>query len=125
MCRSFPSTSWAVPRARHALRDFLAGEVEGDLLDDLALITSELVTNAVKFGRRHEDIWLQIALTDREITVTVSGHSRGDIAAGLHHGADDSLSESGRGLRIVRDLSDDFTVYRSGLTMMRSSRARR
>lgn len=123
-CRCLASTDSAAASAREIVNTVLAADIDEALLADLTLVTSELVTNAVRYGRAHEWVWLHIALTDDEVAITVSGRSREHVEADSLEGSWDVFAESGRGLTIVRRLSDAFTVYSAGLTMMRTAHAR-
>ena len=125
LCRSLESSPSAASSARQTVRAVLAADLDDALLADLLLVTSELVTNAVRHGRAHDWIWLHVALTEDEVAITVSGRSRESVVdAGAFEGSQGDYAESGRGLKIVRGLSDAFTVYSAGLTMMRAARSR-
>ncbi|GAA3092977.1 ATP-binding protein [Streptosporangium carneum] len=45
--RAFAGTPSSIPRARRWARELLAGKAQGDALDDVMLLLSEVVTNAV------------------------------------------------------------------------------
>jgi anti-sigma regulatory factor (Ser/Thr protein kinase) len=124
LCRCLASTDSAAASAREIVNTVLAADIDEALLADLTLVTSELVTNAVRYGRADDWIWLHIALTDDEVAITVSGRSRENVEADSLEGCRDLFAETGRGLTIVRRLSDAFTVYSAGLTMMRAAHAR-
>ncbi|KAB2340616.1 ATP-binding SpoIIE family protein phosphatase [Actinomadura rudentiformis] len=86
---------WAAPRSsKPALTD--------NLIDTAVLLTSEIVTNAVRHA--HGPINLSLRHSERELTIQVS-----DRSTQLPHvrvaGPDD---ESGRGLYLVEALADDW-----------------
>ncbi len=74
------------------------------LADDLAVVVSELVTNAVRYGS--PPVRLQIDLTDEAVTVVVEDGSPGRPTA--RQAAEDA--EGGRGLWLVEALSGDSGV---------------
>jgi anti-sigma regulatory factor (Ser/Thr protein kinase) len=49
---TFPADARAAHRARRAVADVLPSSCRPQLMDDLALLTSELITNAVRHGSR-------------------------------------------------------------------------
>jgi signal transduction histidine kinase len=105
----FVNTPSAVGQARR----FVVGELAGvppRVADDVALMVSELVTNCV----RHTvtDFSVSVDTNDREIRVEVT-----DTGGGVPVVRSPGVSEpSGRGLRIVQELSDSF-----GITELRDS----
>jgi serine/threonine-protein kinase RsbW len=107
--RDFANTPSAVGEARR----FVAGEladVPPRVADDVALMVSELVTNCV----RHTvtDFSVSVDQNEREIRVEVT-----DQGGGVPVVRSPGVSEpSGRGLRIVQELSDSF-----GITELRES----
>jgi anti-sigma regulatory factor (Ser/Thr protein kinase) len=52
---TFPAEPGSVRRARRAVTEALPAASAPQLVDDLALLTSELVTNAVRYGARPAD----------------------------------------------------------------------
>ncbi|MFJ5801704.1 ATP-binding protein [Streptomyces decoyicus] len=104
-----------VPEARRFTRATLAGwQMCADVADDVALVVSELVSNALRYGtapREDEaceaaapfcNAWL--ALTRQNATVLCAVSDAGTGAPVVK--PPDALSESGRGLHIVDQLSD-------------------
>jgi anti-sigma regulatory factor (Ser/Thr protein kinase) len=116
-------TVLAPHRARVALRRFLEGEVGDAVLADLVLVTSELVANAVKHGDGEGPVSLAVAIDDDEIVVTVSECASvpSPFVPRVASSAD-LLAESGRGLLIVRALSDRLAVAHDGLTSVSATR---
>jgi anti-sigma regulatory factor (Ser/Thr protein kinase) len=99
-----------VSEARHAVASFLADHgVSSIVVDDMELVTSELVTNAVVHGRRGS-IGLEVD-TEGEIVVTVSNVGPARLIPPIDQWrAASPLAPSGRGLGIVRRLCDDVAV---------------
>lgn len=75
----------------------------GELLDVCVLVASELVTNAVQHGRPPLQMEIRHGPDRLIITVCDAGPSIVDDGPPVA----DHDSESGRGLRLVRDLADD------------------
>jgi serine/threonine-protein kinase RsbT len=99
-----------VSEARHAVASFLADRgVSSMVVDDMELVTSELVTNAVVHGLRGS-IGLEVD-TESEIVVTVSNVGPAAMIPPIDQWrAAPPLAPSGRGLGIVRRLCDDVAV---------------
>ncbi len=100
-----PSIPESVPIARFHVRAALGFHGLGECADDAAIITSELVTNAVQHvcdnGTKTIEVTLTHALSPAAVTILVSDSSpqgpvRRDTSAG---------NEQGRGLQIVEALS--------------------
>ncbi|MFC3586141.1 ATP-binding protein [Streptantibioticus rubrisoli] len=72
---TFPAHPASVPRARRAVADALPADSATQLADDLSLLTSELVTNAIRHGAPHnEDQLVELILwpTDGHYWLAVS-----------------------------------------------------
>jgi anti-sigma regulatory factor (Ser/Thr protein kinase) len=100
-------TPRAAPLGRIFIREHLASVLTPRLLDDVMLLTSELVTNVVMHART--DVHLGLTYDDNNIMVSVQDHSdatpterAANAGAALH------LEESGRGMAIIASLADDF-----------------
>ncbi|MGW3952521.1 ATP-binding protein [Streptomyces sp. NPDC004752] len=105
----FPAHPASVRRARHAVAESLPDFLRPHLCDDLGLLTSELVTNAVRHGACKEDedlIELVLWPADGHYWLAVSDPGTGKPA--LAH--PDIDSESGRGLLLVESLATAWTV---------------
>jgi anti-sigma regulatory factor (Ser/Thr protein kinase) len=101
-----PSTPESVPMARFHIRAALGVHQLDEYADDAAIITSELVTNAIQHacgdGTGTVKVTLLRVWNPEGVTVVVSDCSREGPATRT---APDG-SERGRGLRIVDELSD-------------------
>ena len=103
---ALPPEVASVTRARHYVRDALAGIGAPDCADDAQLAVSELIANAVKHART--PVVLELARDDRHLTVTVADGER-ELASQVQQHA---LAESGRGLRIVAAVATEWGVER-------------
>lgn len=108
----FPARPLSVRRARCAVAGALPKGVRAQLADDLGLLTSELVTNAVRHGARAEDedlVELVLWPADGHYWIAVSdpGGTTARVPALAHPGPD---AEAGRGLVIVDRLAAAWAV---------------
>ncbi|MCM3303042.1 ATP-binding protein [Streptomyces pseudogriseolus] len=104
-----PAHPACVRRARHAVTESLPHALRPHLGDDLSLLTSELVTNAIRHGACREDedvIELVLWPADGHYWLAVSDPGTGKPA--LSH--PDAASENGRGLALVDSLATAWTV---------------
>jgi anti-sigma regulatory factor (Ser/Thr protein kinase) len=100
-----PSTAAAPARARGALGE-LSGRVSARRLEDLRLLVSELVTNAVRHAQG-EIVRLVVRLQDGHLRVEVHDLGRGfEVQAP----SDDPKRASGWGLVLVDELADRWGV---------------
>jgi len=100
--------------ARHAVTDFLrAHDVPSVVVEDMQLVTSELVTNAVRHGRDGNVVVTVLSDEVVELTVSNVGPVEG-IPPVEEWGPAPPTSSSGRGLGIVRRLSDHVEVIEVG-----------
>ncbi|MBU6530164.1 ATP-binding protein [Streptomyces mayonensis] len=105
----FPAHPASVGRARHAVAESLPHVLRPHLGDDLRLLTSELVTNAIRHGTRPQDenlIELVLWPADGHYWVAVSDPGTGKPVP-AHPDAD---GEGGRGLLLVDSLATAWTV---------------
>ncbi|MFE1936760.1 ATP-binding protein [Streptomyces sp. NPDC059474] len=105
----FPARPTSVRRARHAVAESLPQVLRPHLGDDLGLLTSELVTNAVCHGACWADehfIELVLWPADGHYWLAVSDPGAGKPA--LAH--PDPDTENGRGLILVDSLATAWTV---------------
>ncbi|MFG1805523.1 ATP-binding protein [Streptomyces sp. NPDC049040] len=104
----FPAHPASVRRARHAVAEALPHGLAPGLGSELGLITSELVTNAVRYGTCGDDV-VELVLwpADGHYWLAVSDPGAGRPALG-HLPPDDA--ESGRGLLLVDSLAAVWAV---------------
>jgi hypothetical protein len=97
--RSFQGTVSAPFEVRRFVGEVLGRWGKGDLLDEAALVATELVTNAVMHGQ--SGVTVQISPTAEGVRISVGDNSSAMPAVGCpsHHGS------SGRGLNIVSGLA--------------------
>lgn len=106
---SFPAHPASVRRARQAVAESLPDALRPHLGDDLGLLTSELLTNAIRHGACGEEgdlVELVLWPADGHYWLAVSDPGNGKPVR-EHPGAD---SESGRGLILVESLATAWTV---------------
>ncbi|GAB2875128.1 hypothetical protein GCM10022245_07500 [Streptomyces mayteni] len=108
----FPASPASVGRARHAVAQALPPGLRRCLGDDLSLLTSELVTNAIRHGARQQDERVELVLwpADGHYWIAVSDPGR---AAGLGVPTPRNPNkdgETGRGLLLVDRLAAAWTV---------------
>jgi anti-sigma regulatory factor (Ser/Thr protein kinase) len=94
----------AAAQARRFLAEAARAQQLGPLADDLAVVVSELVTNAVRHGA--PPVILEIDTTDESVTVVVADGAPG--RPGPQQALEDA--EGGRGLTLVEALSGDTGV---------------
>jgi anti-sigma regulatory factor (Ser/Thr protein kinase) len=95
----------SVTTGRHFIREVLLEWNLPRLVEDAELGVSELIANAVRYART--DVTLRITVAER-VTIWVRDHDpmlRRPISPRV-----DELAESGRGLRIVATVSDDWGI---------------
>ena len=102
---ALPGIPESVPVARRRVRAVLGAYRLGEYADDAAIITSELVTNAVQHagdnGTKTIEVTIMYAGSPAAVTIAVSDSSRhGPIRRDTTAG-----SEQGRGLQIIEALS--------------------
>jgi anti-sigma regulatory factor (Ser/Thr protein kinase) len=98
----FPAHPASAGRARRALADWLPKDVPDELHADLTLLTSELVTNAVRYGAGSDElVELVVWPADGHYWLAVSDPGG---ARPVRRRADPQ-KESGRGLLLVEALA--------------------
>ncbi|MFI1534245.1 ATP-binding protein [Streptomyces anandii] len=105
----FPAHPASVRQARHAVAKSLPDVLRPHLGDDLNLLTSELVTNAIRHGAcREDDDLIELVLWPADghywLAVSDPGTGKPEVARA------DKESESGRGLLLVDSLAAAWTV---------------
>jgi anti-sigma regulatory factor (Ser/Thr protein kinase) len=103
--RSFPATPESIREARRFVLDQLA-EVPRDTRDQVSLIVSELVTNAIV----HAATGYTVALNLDAQTLTLEVADRGDGRPSPADAPPPAEQQHGRGLLIVTELADEWGV---------------
>jgi anti-sigma regulatory factor (Ser/Thr protein kinase) len=100
--------------ARHAV-DQLGGRLPDDLLGDVRLLVSELVTNSLRHAEIDDtqEIGLAVRMNDHVVRVEVSDPGRGFTPPAR---ADDPETVDGWGLYLVATLADRWGVESDGVT---------
>ncbi|HEX7167644.1 MAG TPA: SpoIIE family protein phosphatase [Acidimicrobiales bacterium] len=110
----------AVPIARHLLRDWLVRvPVDPDAVDSMLLVASELATNATRHASKSVAFEARVEGDAIVLEVTDDGGGLAPLVENVD-GPPDPEVETGRGLFLVRELSDDVvaTVH-DGVTVVR------
>jgi anti-sigma regulatory factor (Ser/Thr protein kinase) len=108
--RAVPSLPAAFVEARRFVRETAGAAVSTQVLDDALLLTSELVTNAVRHGSSEDPIEVTVSVDDRILRVAVR-----DQGPGFDPYEPGVRSEvGGWGLDLVRRLSSRWGVDRGG-----------
>jgi anti-sigma regulatory factor (Ser/Thr protein kinase) len=110
----FDASPDSVTGTRRFLRSTLTGWQLADLVDDAAVVTAELVANAVTHALRGpltpargsfgEAAWLALLRMDHAVVCAVADPS--PALPAMHE--PEPFAESGRGLRIVAELSETW-----------------
>ncbi len=101
--RRFHCQAESVAGARHFVRDILSDQAR-ETVEAAELMASELATNCVRHA--HSDFELAIHLSRDEIRVEVSDHGEGQPVLR----SPTPREQSGRGLRIVQELAEDWGI---------------
>jgi anti-sigma regulatory factor (Ser/Thr protein kinase) len=113
--RSFARGAEAPAQARNAVSGWLAGHVNGRALEDIKLLVSELVTNAVRHQSERGAIEMAVAVRNRHVRVEVTDPGGGFDKPTVGEPPPDEIG--GRGLLIV-----DRVASRWGVTPGRPTR---
>ena len=116
-----PPDTTSIAIARRFVARALAGRVPREVIADLVLATSELVTNAIEHGHA-EPVGVTVDVGGSAATVTVRSTGRAQVS---DHAAWDLPStevRTGRGLGIVRRVSDHVDVIHTGDSLHISAR---
>lgn len=109
----FPAHPASVSRARQSVAGALPQHLWPHLADDLGLLTSELVTNAIRHGVRPEDdglVELVLWPADGHYWLAVSDPGTGCADGALTPRHPDAQAEAGRGLLLVDTLAAAWAV---------------
>ena len=105
----YPAEPLTAARARLLVRQAIAPWVEdAALVDTTVLLVSELVTNAVVHGGSRVSV--VVSLPDEGVQVAVSDEGPGRPERLEPQPEPSELVDHGRGLELVRQLSDDWGV---------------
>ncbi|HEX8066135.1 MAG TPA: SpoIIE family protein phosphatase [Thermoleophilaceae bacterium] len=103
----------APARARRAV-EALAGPLPSELVEELKLLATELVTNSCRHAEaRHEPVLLELSIEERVVRLAVTDAGSGFEPPAASAEPED---EAGRGLFIVDALADRWGVDRAGGT---------
>ncbi|MEA2451043.1 MAG: hypothetical protein QOG63_2975 [Thermoleophilaceae bacterium] len=105
--RIVPARPEAAAEARRALVGLALPETARETL---ALIVSELVSNAIRHAGLATSDPITVQLTNGEGTVRLAVHDGGPGFASRPPGRDDALASDGRGLTIIAALSEAWGV---------------
>lgn len=107
-----PGIDRAVAQARAAVDRLDRLRSYPDARFAVRLLVSELFTNAVKYGERHGDAPVRLALEvgDSHVRAEVGDHGRGFPAGPVSMPAEEA--ESGRGLAFLDAIADRWGVVR-------------
>lgn len=110
----------SIGSARQAFGTWL-GQITADpeLLEDMSVVVSELVSNALDGGHRSEpDAEIHAEVDDGDVLHVVVSNRLPDGATDIRHwDLDDPLRGGGRGLMIVRAYTDSLAVDSSAGTV--------
>lgn len=109
--RTFTGTTASIRDARIFVRNATSDVVSNaELIGDLELAVSELVTNAVEYGLQ-EPVTVTVVASTHSIVLSVgSVRTSSEIAHPTMWAGPLPAMRTGRGLAIVRALSDDVSV---------------
>ncbi|WP_031522069.1 ATP-binding protein [Streptomyces sp. NRRL F-5123] len=105
----FPAHPASVGRARHALADWLPKDVPDALRANLTLLTSELVTNAVRYGAGAAEDRVELVVWPADGHYWLAVSDPGDGRPVMRR-PPDAGQESGRGLLLVDALAAAWGV---------------
>ncbi|MFD8967739.1 ATP-binding protein [Streptomyces sp. NPDC059568] len=101
-----------ISRARRWTHDVLTGHPQAD---DVALIVSELGTNALLYTASGTDVGVfhvALALSNHVIAISVTDAGNADTAPTITYANEDALR--GRGLDMIRTLAHGVTIHNNG-----------
>ena len=97
-------TAQACRHARNAVREFCSSRGLSDVADDAELLTSEVVSNAI----RHSDGMLTVLFVRANNTIAVAVSDNNPQVPSIPTAAPDVLAESGRGLTVLSNIAGDW-----------------
>jgi anti-sigma regulatory factor (Ser/Thr protein kinase) len=107
---TLPPEARSCALARRAVRAFCRTHRLGHLADDVELLTSELVGNAVEHA--HASVALAAQCTNASVTVRVTDDDAMVVIP--RPSAPSELAERGRGLFVVSEVAGDWGTSRQG-----------
>ena len=106
------SAASAALARRRIVSDLIAIHVDETALDDVALVVSELVSNAVRHGRAVPGTGVSIGWECGEDSLQLRVTDGGSVEGSPHVRRAGPKDTTGRGLAVVRSLADDWGVER-------------
>ncbi|WP_093799049.1 ATP-binding protein [Streptomyces sp. Wb2n-11] len=100
-------TPESVPRARRWFRKFIAPYNPACSVDDCVLMISELVTNAIRYGRADEPWLVRVEWFREETSLRVDVHNPG-FPASVRLRCPDADDAHGRGLLLVDSIAESW-----------------
>jgi anti-sigma regulatory factor (Ser/Thr protein kinase) len=97
----------SVPRARRWFRKFIAPYNPACSIDDCALMISELVTNAILYGRADETWAVRVEWYREETSLRIEVHNPG-FPANVRMRQPGANDAHGRGLLLVDSIADSW-----------------
>ncbi|WP_037911529.1 ATP-binding protein [Actinacidiphila yeochonensis] len=107
----FPADPACVRRARHVVTEALPGPLRRQLGDELGLVASELVTNAIRYGSctgEEEQVEVVLWPADGHYWLAVSDAGSGGLKPVVRQAGADA--ERGRGLLLVEAVAAAWGV---------------
>ncbi len=107
-----PADTAVIADARALLDRWLAdaGVDDPEVVDDLSVVLSELLANAVHASPPDASVLVRTELSDGTVVLSVANDVREWVPPDERWDLDDPLRTGGRGLLIVSALVDDVTV---------------
>ncbi len=102
--RGFPDAVESVTQARHFVAEVLEGRAADDTSEAAQLMVSELAGNSIRHARTGFSVGVEITSSSVRVDVSDTGPGQPSLQAR------DPLGPSGRGLRIVKDLSEQWGI---------------
>ncbi len=104
----------SVPESEGRMMDELTAAVEREglsagLRQAVLVAVSEAFTNALTHGNRYDPlkrIWIELSVNDSQVIADIKDQGHGGLAGIDHQQPPDQLSESGRGMGLIRHYSD-------------------
>ena len=97
----------SVPRARRWFRKFIAPYNPACSIDDCALMISELVTNAILYGRSDETWLVRVEWYREETSLRIEVHNPG-FPANVRMRCPEANDAHGRGLLLVDTIAESW-----------------